>query len=55
MTDVWETRLVKGNEYEIADKVNELCERGWEPVSYSVAVDAAYCEHFVFMKRKLVK
>lgn len=51
----WETCLVRGNEYEIENKVNDLCNRGWEPVSYSVAIDAAYCEHFVFMKRKLAK
>lgn len=49
----WETRLVSGNEYEIDDKVNELARGGWEPFGYSVAIDAAYCEHFVMLRRKI--
>lgn len=49
----WETRLVKGDEYKIEDEVNDLCARGWEPFGYSVAIDAAYCEHFVMMRRRV--
>ena len=49
----WETQLVRGGWYKITDEVNRQCEDGWEPVGYSVAVDATQCEHFVLMKRKV--
>lgn len=49
----WETQLIRGGQFEIVDKVNRQCERGWEPFSHSVAVDAAYCEHFVMLRCKV--
>lgn len=52
MTDVWEVKFIEGDFYNIRDEAEALAAKGWEPVSYSVAVSGAYSRHFVMMKRK---